>query len=202
MATLSISLAALFGFIAGIIFLYIAYRWFAESSKQDNNLSWANVQLITWTGVVLGSYVALALLKGGFLDSIPDNLLLLMGVSVGTQSGSKITRVLQEEAKKKNPPAPAAAQAPPAAPAKPSPAGIRPRAFGLVAKESHPDELSVAKLQHIAWTIVTVLVYIIAVGAALNSRATSLPDVGSGLPLLMGISASGYIANKITDPPT
>jgi hypothetical protein len=201
MATFSISLAALFGFIAGIVFLYIGYWWFAESSKQDNNLSWANVQLITWTGVVLGSYVALALLKGGFLDSIPDNLLLLMGVSVGTQTGSKITRKLQEEAKKKKPAAPAAGPAPPTTPANPPPAALRSRAFGLVAKESQPDELSVAKLQHIAWTVVTVLVYIIAVGAALNLRATSLPDVGTGLPLLMGISASGYIANKIGDPP-
>ena len=199
MATLSVFLAGLVGFIVGIVFLSGAFWQFAESSKKDKTLSWANVQLITWTGVVLGSYVALALLKGGFLDSIPDNLLLLMGVSVGTQSGSKLTRVIQEQAKKKTSPAPAAGPVP--QPAKPA-ANTQSKLFGMVAKESHPDELSVAKLQHIAWTIVAVLVYLIAVGAAFNSRATSLPDVGSGLPLLMGISASGYIANKITDPPT
>jgi hypothetical protein len=70
-----------------------------------------------------------------------------------------------------------------------------------MAKESNPDELSVAKLQHLAWTVVAVFVYLIAVWTALNSRATSLPDVGSGLPVLMGISASGYIANKIGDSP-
>ncbi len=193
MSTLSVFLAGLLGFIVGIVFLVVGYSMFAEGSKQDKNLSWANVQLITWTGVVLGSYVALALLKGGFPDSIPDNLLLLMGVTVGTQSGSKLTRVLQEEAKKKNPPALAAGPVPQAA----SPAGIR----GLMAKESNPEELSVAKLQQLAWTVVAVFVYLIAVWAALNSRATSLPDVGSGLPVLMGISAAGYIANKIGDPP-
>jgi hypothetical protein len=202
MAALSVFLAALFGFIVGIVFLGVAYSKFAWTSKQEPiSLSWANVQLITWTGVVLGSYVAFALLKGGFPDSIPDNLLLLMGVSVGAQSGSKLTRVLQEEAKKKKeekkkPPAQAAGRAPKAGgPA--TPAGIQ----GLMAKESNPDELSVAKLQHLAWTLVAVFVYLIAVWTALNSRATSLPDVGSGLPALMGISASGYIANKIGDSP-
>jgi hypothetical protein len=197
MATLSVFLAASFGLIAGIIFLSVGYSKFAESSNDEpRSLSWANVQLITWTGVLLGSYVALALLKGGFLDSIPDNLLLLMGISVGTQSGSKLTRVLQEEAKKKTPPAQAASAAS-AKLQRPSPAGVR----GLMAKESRPEELSVAKLQNLAWTVVAVFVYLIAVWAALNSKATSLPNVGSGLPALMGISASGYIANKIGDSP-
>ncbi len=196
MATLSVFLAALFGFIVGLVFLGVAYSKFAESSKRDKNLSWANVQLITWTGVVLGSYVALALLKGGFPSSIPDNLLLLMGVTVGTQSGAKLTRVLQEELNKKKPSPAAGPASKPASPATSS-TGI----MGLMAKESHPDELSVAKLQHLAWTVVGVFVYLIAVWAALNSGATSLPDVGSGLPVLMGISASGYIANKIGDSP-
>jgi len=177
--------------------LGVGYWKFAESSKKEpKTISWANVQLITWTGVVLGSYLAVALLIGRFPDSIPDNLLLLMGVSVGTQSGSKLTRVLQDQAKKKDPTGPAAA-APEPGKDRPAPAGIR----GLMAKESQPEELSVAKLQNLAWTVVGVFVYLIAVWAALNSRATSLPDVGSGLPVLMGISASGYIANKIGDSP-
>ena len=200
MAALSVFVAGLIGFIVGIVFLVVAYSWFAWSAKEGTKtLSWANVQLITWTGVVLGSYAALAVLKGGFPDSIPDNLLLLMGVSVATQSGSKLTRVLQEQAKKKN----SSAHAAPAAGLAATPATVAdPAGFrGLMAKESDPTDLSVAKLQHLAWTLVAVFVYMIAVWAALNSRATSLPDVGSGLPTLMGISASGYIANKIGDPP-
>jgi hypothetical protein len=189
MVGITVTLAASVGFIVGIIFLSGGYWKFAESSNKDKTLSWANVQLITWTGVVLASYVAFALLKGGFPDSIPNNLLLLMGVTVGTQSSSKLTRVMQDQAKRRNPPA--ADQAPPAA------VGIR----GMMATESHPNELSVAKLQNLAWTVVAVFVYLIAVWAALNSGATSLPDVGSGLPVLMGISASGYVANKIGDAP-
>jgi hypothetical protein len=196
LAGITVTLAALVGFIVGITFLIGAYWKFAESSKKDKTKSWANVQLITWTGVVIGSYVAFALLKWGFPDSIPDNLLLLMGVTVGTQSSSKLVRVIQDSAKKGNPSA--AAQDPPAGAKDANATGIQ----GMMAKESNPEELSVAKLQHLAWTVVAVLVYVIAVWAALNSGATSLPDVGSGLPVLMGISASGYIANKIGDSPS
>jgi hypothetical protein len=189
MAGIGLFLSAIVGLIVGIVFLAAGYSKFSKSSS-DNTLSWANVQVVTWTGVVLGSYIAIALLKGNFPDSIPNNLLALMGVSIGTQAGSKLTRAIQgTENVRLNKPA----------------VGVR----GLMAKESDPSQLNVAKLQHLAWTVVGVIVYLIALWNSMGMMATLaatstgfvLPDVGNGLPVLMGISASGYIANKIGDQP-
>ncbi len=183
MVASAVLIPGLAGLFSGSIFLVVAYCRFAKAP--DGTLSWANVQLITWTGVILGGYVAIAVHKGGFPDSVPDNLLLLMGVSVGTQAGSRLVRAGQNQDAAEKKPEPVRA------------AGFR----GLVASEKIPTEVSVAKLQHLAWTVVGVLVYIVAIISALGSGASSLPDVGNGLPALMLISASGYIANKIGDKP-
>ena len=186
MASSEVLLSAAIGFTASGIFLIIAYWKFAVGG--DKRLSWANVQIIAWTGVVLGSYVAFGVLKRGFPDSIPDNLLLLMGISIGTQAGSKLVRAVQDSKPKKkgnNNPNPGEA------------AGFR----GLMATESDDTKVSVAKLQHLAWTVVAIIFYLAVVWKGLTAGATSLPDIGNGLPTLMGISASGYIANKIGDSP-
>ncbi len=186
MASSEVLLSAATGLAAGVIFLIVAYWKFAVGA--DERLSWANVQIITWTGVVLGSYVAFGVLKRGFPDSIPDNLLVLMGISIGTQAGSKLVRAVQDSNRKKkgnNDPNPVEA------------AGFR----GLMAAERDVTKVSVAKLQHLAWTVVAIVFYLIVVWRGLTAGATSLPDIGNGLPTLMGISASGYIANKIGDSP-
>lgn len=183
MISSEVLLSAGLGFVAGFIFLLVAYGKFIETP--DGTLSWANVQIVAWTGVVLGSYVAFGVLKGGFPEGIPDNLLALMGISVGTQAASRLVRTVQTSGtKKKNVQVKAAA-------------GIR----GLMASEKDPTNVSVAKLQHLAWTVVSIILYLIVVWQGLVKGVTVLPDVGTGLPTLMGISASGYIANKIGDPP-
>jgi hypothetical protein len=83
--------------LAAGIFFIIAGAIFAKGV--DGSYSLSNVQLILWTGTILGSYIGLAMIKGNFLSDIPANLLALMGVS----SGSFVTAVAirdRQQAKK------------------------------------------------------------------------------------------------------
>lgn len=176
----------LFGFIFAIVFIAVGLKRFAGVGKE---LSLSNVQVILWTGVIAGTYVAMAVLRQGFLPDINTNLLGLMGVSGGSLVGATVIRTLQQ------PPALGSKQ--PSPPRQPTPARTR----GLLAQEKKPEELSIAKLQMFTWTIVTLVIYVIVAAGNLLNNQPELPDIGSGLLVLMGISHGAYLGNKITDKP-
>ena len=102
----------------------------------------------------MGSYLSLALLKGDFLDDVPSNLLYLMGISVGSSITASGIRAVQEpippveksmDAKKKQLPAEGRS------------------IIAMFYSEGYPYNLSIAKLQMIAWTIVSIADYGVAV---------------------------------------
>jgi len=179
-------IAALAGFITALVFIILGIAWFSKGSDETWSLS--NVQLILWSGVILGSYLSLAILKGGFLADLSPNLLALLGVSSGSFVAAKGIRTVQEQKR--------VGVAKPA-----SRAAEKPTTMGLLSAESNSAELSVAKLQMFAWTIVSLTIFIVIVALNIMNNKPELPDIGSGLLVLMGVSHSAYIGNKIADKP-
>ena len=57
------------------------------------------------------------------------------------------------------------------------------------------------RLQVFFWTIVALLIFILVVADNLQKGVTTLPDPGSGLVALMGISHGAYLGNKFSDDP-
>jgi len=169
----------LVGFVFAIAFLAVGLWKFAKGV--DGTVSLSNVQVIVWTGVILGTYIAMAILKEGFLGDINSNLLGLMGVSAGSTVGATAIRTIQQPKVSKR-----------------SNVSLT---QGLVGQEKS-DDYSIAKLQMLTWTIVALIIYVIVVANNLANNKPELPDIGSGLLILMGISHSAYLGNKVADKPT
>ncbi|MDV3244290.1 MAG: hypothetical protein LYZ66_03830 [Nitrososphaerales archaeon] len=129
----------------------------------------------------MGSYVGLAALKGGFLGDVSSNLLALLGISAGSYVTAASTRAVQGKGNATDPKAH--------------------KTGGLLSSESMPDQLSIPKLQVFFWTLVTLLIYVLVVANNLQTGVAVLPDPGSGLVALMGISHGAYLGNKFSDDP-
>jgi hypothetical protein len=171
--------------LAAGIFFIIAGAIFAKGV--DGSYSLSNVQLILWTGTILGSYIGLAMIKGNFLSDIPANLLALMGVSSGSfvtavairdrQQAKKTLKEVRDDRKKL------------------APASLK----DLLTSEENPKHYSLAKLQMLSWTIVSLAIFIYVVFQNISSQTPTLPDVGPTILTLMGISHGAYLVNKSTD---
>ena len=159
----------------------LALGFVGFSRGKDQSVSLTNFQVILWTGVIIGSYAGMASLKGDFLGNIPTNLIALMGISYGSAVTASSTRALQSSGK--------------------SPYKGKPRAWGLLSSESDPKQLSLPKLQMFFWTIVAVLIYVVIIANYFQVGNASLPDPGTGLVALMGISHGAYLGNKFSDNP-
>lgn len=160
-------------------FLIIALLGFSRG--KDRSVSLTNVQLILWSGVVIGSYAGMAALNGNFLGDIPNNLIALMGISAGSAVTAISTRRLQSGDK--------------------VPYNGPQRTWGMLSSESDPEQLSLPKLQMFFWTIVAILIYLVIIGSNFSSGKAALPDPGTGLVALMGISHGAYLGNKFSDTP-
>jgi hypothetical protein len=79
--------------LLAVFFLFAAFRRAARGLYDTYSI--ANIQLILWTSVIMGSYVAMAALKGD-LEQIPANTLTVMGISGTSTSMATIIRSTQE----------------------------------------------------------------------------------------------------------
>lgn len=176
---LSAPIAELVAIIFSGVFIGIAFYSFRRG--KDNSVSLTNVQVILWSGVIIGSYAGIAAFKGGFLGDLPANLLALMGISAGSAVTAASTRHLQSKDR--------------------VPYDGPHRTWGMLSSESDPQHLSLPKLQVFFWTIVAILIYVVIVWNNFSSGTAALPDPGSGLVALMGISHGAYLGNKFSDTP-
>src|SRR5207244_7084580 len=116
------------------------------------------------------------------VNEIPENLLGILGFSVGTSLGAKaITTSYVNEGVTRKPPKSNA-----------SGAGVSRPARDLLADDSGIPEL--AKIQMFLFTLVAVIFFLILVGDRLDSGDKNkmvLPDVDQSLLILMGISSGG-----------
>lgn len=83
--------------------------------------SMSRLQLLIFTFVIAGVYLVLCL-ESGTLVQIPENVILLLGVSGGTYAASKGIKAAGDSKKPAAPPAPVAAPAPDPGPAPVDPA--------------------------------------------------------------------------------
>ena len=125
----------------------------------------------------MGSYVAIAAIKGGFLETLPENTLVLMGLSGGTLSFASIIRHIQE------------------------PQVMRRDKAQAFRSEKNPDSTSIAKVQMFSWTLVIITIYVLNAASNIAKGIPSLPNVDQTILGLMGIADGVYIANKVNDKP-
>jgi len=168
--------AGFIGLLVGGVFLYVAFKKAAKGL--DGTYSIANIQLILWTSAIMGSYVAMTAIKGGFLDHIPENTLILMGMSGASTSMATIIRSNQEPEVK-----------------------IREEG-GAFMSESTPEKSSIAKIQMFAWSLVALGIYIILAAGNIARGEPILPNVDQAILGLMGIGHGVYLANKTQDKPS
>ena len=157
----------------------------------DGRLSTSKFQFFLWTVVVVFSYAALYTLKLSLpgsrfeaLPSLPENVLIALGISVLSASAAKAITVSYINTNKISKP--------------PLSSGAR---FGqLFQDDSGKPDLS--KLQVIAWTFIALATYLIAVGHNLASQNPALPDIDKSLMALMGLGHGAYLATKAVSSDT
>lgn len=144
----------------------------------DGFRSLANLQLILWTGIILGSYVALSIITGKFVDNFSQNTIILIAIATGTTPVSAIIRRLQ------NPPQAQQNSA---------------HTAGLLASEKHPTKPSIAKVQMFSWNLIAMFLFELFLWTNVSNGNYQFPDIGQTFYEILGISNGVYLANKTAD---
>jgi amino acid transporter len=153
---------------------------------EDGRYSTSKLQFWLWTIVALFSYVAFyaARVNSGLfkpIDSVPQSLLIAMGLSAVTTVAAKGITVAQVQNGSVAKSAVALSQA---------------RAAQVL--EDDAGNLDLSKIQMLAWTLVAIGVYIINTCSLINLRTLdALPDISSALMTLMGIGQAAYLGKKL-----
>jgi hypothetical protein len=150
-------------------------------------------QFLLWTTVVIFTYLALYLFRifNGVSEppqgGIPTNLLLLMGLSIGTPiASSYITSTKRGPGELIDVP----------------PKDPRPR-LSLMLYEF--DKLTLSRFQMFAWTWVSILIYLYAFIPAVTDHYSdpqnaTVPNIDLMLVALMGLSQAAFLAGKAANP--
>jgi hypothetical protein len=174
--------------------------------------SLSQFQLVLWTIVVLSLMggVFIGRLKGGagataLSFDIPANLLLVMGISVGSAIGAAATKSYKDISAPQRIAAsiPAGQQTAAIAAAKP-PTPFFGQMF-LVEEGAMADQvIDITKFQNFWITLILIVAYVAMVAAYFAglddpSKITQLPDFSSQMVVLLAISHGGYFVGKIPD---
>ena len=194
-----------FALLAAIWVLYglVTRTWnpLALVVGADNRPSTSKLQFFLWTVVVLYAYGAIwaARFWHGQVDAlsnIPPNLLLAMGFSLTTVTAAKgITSAYVSSGRLvKNPP-----------PTEGSPANSTANsATGVSALATEDDGYpDLSKMQMLAWTLVAIGAFLVAVVVQVSAAKPQLPDIDASLMVLMGLGQGAYLGKKLvtTDVP-
>jgi hypothetical protein len=166
----------------------------------DGRPSTSKFQFVLWTGVVLLAWVAIyvARLMRGQWDAVPDlpqNLLIVMGLSVVTATAAKAITVAYTNS---------------APSSKSSVASKDSSAAALFQDDDGFPDLS--KIQMLAWTTIATGTYLVMLWGRLGTIAAlsditvcaapngacGLPDIDGALMVLMGLGQGAYVGKKLT----
>lgn len=192
----------LIGIIADLavlaIFWYILRRLKDEKislngllKTRDGYYSLANFQFFVWTLVFIFSLTTIKfvrLFNGNFnpIEDIPQQLLLLMGLSVAVTPISGAISEIKYPEKRED-----------------TEKDDKSKSFaGMLMEGGMP---SITRYQMFAWTLISASIYLFVVYTTLfdkNLDITNLklPDVDATLVFLMGLSQAGYIGGKLVTP--
>ncbi len=152
----------------------------------DGRLSTSKLQFFLWTVVVLFSYVVLYTArvessKPLALASLPDNLLLAMGLSVATMTAAKGITSSYAASGRIN---------------KPILATSRLCFADIFQDDSGSPDLT--KIQMMSWTLVALCAFLYSVLAAVGALPDkfALPDIDTALMVLMGLGQGAYVTKK------
>lgn len=158
---------------------------------EDNRYSNSKTQATLWFFVTFAVYISAYFLRwyGGFTDhiSIPQNLLLLSGMSALTAAAAKIvTTQKQQAAAAQNAPQKQDANAP---------------SFPGDLVKADDGSFDLADYQMIVITLIAVTSYLVtAVGFLLQLQqrvAVSLPDIDGTMAALFGVGQGAYLTKKL-----
>jgi hypothetical protein len=181
--------------IALIILIYVIIKGnFSDLIKDEKKYpSLALFQFLVWTLIISFAYFGIYLTRlfGGELglpDEIPDNILILMGISVSVP-------VLNKKISDK-----IYANVPNAGPARPF--GPQPRSSTLLSMLQENGQLSLTRFQMFTWTWIGIIIYLFLLYFTVstemgNVEQLSLPNVDGTIVFLMGLSQAAYLGKKI-----
>jgi hypothetical protein len=165
-----------------------------EDPMKGRRMSLSRLQALAWTFLVIAAYLNAFIVNiaGNFQDplnvAIPGELLVAMGISIGSLAGAKIVLAVKES---KNPPGA-------------EPAVVKsqsPRWSDLFQGDTPEtaDSLDLGKIQMFYITIALVLGYGIVVAAKfahVKGGISTLPNLDPAFVALLAISHAGYLTTK------
>lgn len=189
--------------VGGIVLIYAIYRITSGKWKpsdlykgEDGRFSLSKFQWWLWIWVIAFTYITLYAARSfvagkpaGPVTDIPGNVLGILGISTGVMTVAKgVTSAYVSNG------------------ILAKPAVAAPKAANLVSNNADVPDLS--KLQMFIWTWIAVTIYLIKVVSQVLLAATKsttagaleelkFPDLDSSLLVLSGLSATGYIAQKV-----
>lgn len=200
------------GFALGLALLVIyGFAWLFTWDNparlflgEDGRYSTSKFQAALWFWLVFAGYLASVALRVGVagLDfiggvGIPDNLVLLSGISVLTVAGAKAITSGKVEAAQTQPPAPTPPGVTPV-PATPKYPATRTTLGDLVRDDFRRIDLG--DFQSVLVTLIAVGVYGLTLVRHLSliefRQETGLPDLDTTLLALFGLSQGGYLGKK------
>lgn len=182
--------AYLSGFLM-LLLIWVVYRLMTGTwniwklvGGADGRVSTSKLQWFLWTVVVIYCYTAVYIAKAwkgdyGVITDIPQNLLIVMGLSITTMAAAKgitVSYVSRGQVIKPQ--------------AAPGTAGLG----ASIQDDGGAPDLS--KLQMMAWTLIAILAYLLRVTQQLG-KVPTLPDIDTTLMVLMGLGEGAYLGKKL-----
>lgn len=160
-----------------------AYGWLRVLylDPETNSYSLSKYQFYLWTaaGMFAYSYLAVSkmLVQGLSLPDVPGSLPGIIGIGAGTAVGSQIVTAVR------------------------GPKGGGPEKPALGDFITSGGVTAPERVQMFLWTNLGVLAFCIATLRSAPWEIKALPDIGTGLLFLSGLSSAGYLAGKLARKP-
>jgi len=159
---------------------------------ENSNHSASLLQMLVFTMLCVFAYTSVFAARVGEVSgvlsgwiSVPSNLLILMGFSIGTAVASRAIKVEQIKS------------------------GALPDSSpDLSSLTTYRDgRTDLIKIQMLIWTLIAVVVYLIYLWrymgneGFLGEHPTPLPDIDTAFMILLGASQGGQVVNQLTEKP-
>lgn len=195
-------------YLVGVIFLVIFWliSWMVTknpnpfamakgigNNNENDNYSASLLQMLIFTLLTIFAYTTVFAARVGEISglinnswvNVPSNLLILMGISVGTAIASRAIKV--EQIKSGNITESAASDE-------------------SSLTTSRDGKTDLVKIQMLMWTLIAVVVYLnilwrFILNEGFKGDNPALPDIDTAFMVLLGISQGGHVANQLSEKP-